>query len=136
MKGVCFSVHGIIDCGRKSLMLMWRCQQLLFGFVAKGDLHQVSRQSYNDKGGWDDTGGCAQISWHLPHSWGKPRKTSARRQSLKAVLPVIVSNGDPYLQMRSVGSHSTSGMEKEGKKERMGWEVVRKELWKEIKTLT
>jgi hypothetical protein len=55
---------------------------------------------------------------------------------LKAVLPVIVSNGDPYLQMRSVGSHSTSGMEKEGKKERMGWEVVRKELWKEIKTLT
>ena len=28
---------------------------------------------------------------------------------MKAVRPVIASNGVPYLQMRSVGSHSTSG---------------------------
>ena len=35
-----------------------------------------------------------------------------------AVPPVIALNGDPYLQIRSVGSHRTSGMEKEGKKER------------------
>ena len=34
--------------------------------------------------------------------------------------PVIATNGDPFLQMRSVGSHSTSGREKEGIKERMG----------------
>ena len=39
-----------------------------------------------------------------------------------AVQPVIVSNGIPYLQMRSVGSNSMPGREKEGKKERMGWE--------------
>ena len=32
-----------------------------------------------------------------------------------AVLPVIASNGVPFLQMRSV--HSTSGKEKEGRKE-------------------
>ena len=25
----------------------------------------------NDKGD-NDSGGCAKISWHLPHSWGKP----------------------------------------------------------------
>ena len=35
-----------------------------------------------------------------------------------AVRPVIASNGVPFLQMRSVGSHSRSGREKEGNKER------------------
>ena len=34
--------------------------------------------------------------------------------------PVITSNGVPDIQMRSVGSHSTSGRGKEGKKERTG----------------
>ena len=47
-----------------------------------------------------------------------PQKTSARRPSMKAVRPVIASNEVLHLQMRSVGSHSTSGIEKEGKKER------------------
>ena len=76
----------------------------------------------NDKGDNEMIlGGCAQISWHLPYSWGKPRKTSARRPSDEgAVRPVIASNGVTFLQMRSVGSHSTSGKEKEGKKERIG----------------
>ena len=54
-------------------------------------------------------------SWHLPYSRGKPQKTSARRPSNEgAVRPVITSNEVPFLQMRSVGSHSTSGREKEG----------------------
>ena len=44
----------------------------------------------------------------------KPRKTPAKGPSMKAVRLVIASNGVPYLQMRSVGSHSTLGMEKEG----------------------
>ena len=46
---------------------------------------------------------------------------------LKIVRPVIASNGIPYLQMTSVGSHKTSGREgegrKEGRKERIGREV-------------
>ena len=37
---------------------------------------------------------------------------------MKAVQPTIASNGVPYLQMKSVRSHSTSGREKEGKEER------------------
>ena len=42
--------------------------------------------------------------------------TSARRPSdEEAVRPVIDSNGVSFLQMRSVGSHSTSGRENEGK---------------------
>ena len=45
---------------------------------------------------------------------------TARRPSMKAVRPVIASNRVPYLQIRLVGSHSTSGNQKEGKKERTG----------------
>ena len=37
-----------------------------------------------------------------------------------AVRPVIASNGVSFLQMRSVGSHSTSGRDKEGNKEGTG----------------
>ena len=39
---------------------------------------------------------------------------------MKAVRPIIASNGVPYLQMRSVASYTTSGREKEGNKERTG----------------
>ena len=64
---------------------------------------------------------CAQISCHLLSSWGKPRKTSARRPSDEgAVRIVIASNGVPFLQIRSVGSQRTSRREEEGKKERTG----------------
>ena len=45
-------------------------------------------------------GRCAQISWHLPYSRGKPQKTLARRSSHKgAVRPVIASNGVHFLQI-------------------------------------
>ena len=37
-----------------------------------------------------------------------------------AVRPIITSNGVAFLKMKLVGSHSTSGREKEGKKERTG----------------
>ena len=40
---------------------------------------------------------------------------------MKAVRIVVALNGVPYLQMRSVESHSTSAMEKEEKKEMVGW---------------
>ena len=42
---------------------------------------------------------------------------------MKAARPVIASNGVPSLQMRSEGSHSTSGREEEIKKD--GWGVDR-----------
>ena len=43
---------------------------------------------------------------------------------MKAVRPVIASNGVPCLKMRSVGSHSTSGREKGGKDEVEGQKTV------------
>ena len=36
---------------------------------------------------------------------------------MKAEQPVIASDGVRYFQIRSVASHSTSGREKDGKKE-------------------
>ena len=90
---------------KKSFKLVWRCLEFLPGFLAKGNLPWVWRQSANYK---DDD---AQISWHLHYSWGKYRKNSAWRYSVKAVWPAITSNGVHYLQ-------STSVREKERKKEK------------------
>ena len=39
---------------------------------------------------------------------------------MKAVRPVIVSNGNHYLQLKSVETHSTSGMIREENEERTG----------------
>ena len=51
---------------------------------------------------------------------GNPRKPQLRDSLMKGLCDVIVSNGVPFLEMRSVGPHSMSGREKEGKKEGMG----------------
>ena len=41
---------------------------------------------------------------------------------MNVVRPVIASNGVPYLQKSSVGTHSTSGRKEDGRKERTGSE--------------
>ena len=46
-------VYEALDCGQKSLTLVLRCRQLLFGLLAIGHLSRMSRQSRlsaNDKG--------------------------------------------------------------------------------------
>ena len=110
-------VHGAMGCREKNLQYVWRCHQLLSGFLAKGHSPRVSRQSRRSP----------MIRAIMKWSWGlcadllafalQPRKTlktSARRPSEEGtVRPVIASNGVPYPQMRSVGSHSTWGREKE-----------------------
>ena len=61
----------------------------------------------------NDKGDNEMISSHLLYSGGKSRKASTRIPSDEgAVRTVIASNGVPYLQMRSVRSHSASGKEK------------------------
>jgi hypothetical protein len=42
-----------------------------------------------------------------------PGKPQLGERLMKNVQPVIASNGVPYLLMRSVGSHSTTGRESE-----------------------
>ena len=98
---------------------MWRCHQLLSGFLAKGHLPRVSRQSrlsVNDK--------CdnEMIQEAVHRSLGiclTAEENPIKLSDEGAVQPVITSNRVPFLQMRSVGSHSTSGKEKE--EGRKGW---------------
>ena len=49
-----------------------------------------------------------------------PGKPQLGHRLLKASRQVFASNGVPYLQMTSLGSHSTSGRKKEGMNYRMG----------------
>ena len=123
-------VHGAMGCGQENFQLVWRCHQLLSGFLAKGHFSRVSRRSHRS----------LMIRVIMKWSWGlctdllafalqprKPQKTSARRPPDEgAVRPVIALNGVPFLQMRSIGSHSMSRRGKEGNKERtgLGWSVV------------
>ena len=101
--------------GLRPRQLVWRCHQLLSGFLAKGHLPEchvcqvtmrVIMRRYREL--------CTDLLVFTL----RLRKTSARRPSMKALLPVIASNGVSYLRMTSVRSHSTSGREKEGMKER------------------
>ena len=87
---------------------------------AKGHSLRVSCQSDNDRMimRWYP-GLCTDLLAFTLHP-RKTQKTSASRQSVKAVRPVIASNGVSSLQMRSVELHSMSGRKKEGKKERTG----------------
>ena len=103
---------------KKSFKVVWQGHQLLSGFLAKGHLPQchvrhicrlmwVKMRSYRQL--W--TGLVA-----LPYSWGKPRKTSARRPSDKGCATSYHFIGSFNSKMTSVGSNSMSGREKEGKK--------------------
>jgi hypothetical protein len=49
-----------------------------------------------------------------------PENLNSRPSDEGVMRPVIALNGVSYLKMRSVGSHSTSGRKKVGKKERTG----------------
>ena len=101
----------------KSFQLVWRCQQLLSGILANGQLPQVlcqSRLSINDKG--DDEvkprtvdkypGICLTVEKNPEISVRGPPdevwKTSKR------------SNGVPYFKMTLIGSHRSSGRSKKG----------------------
>ena len=84
-------------------------------FLAKGHLPRGLRQSRLSA---NDKGDNETIPEGVHRSPDITLFTSTVRPSMKAVRTVIASNRVPYIQMRSVGSHSTSGMEKEGKKKK------------------
>ena len=111
-----FNTHGFRS---KILTLVWRCHHQLPWFLGKRHLLRVSQQSRlaaNDKGNNEMIPGDVHryTGIFIEENSGKPQLGDS---PVKAVEPFI-SNGVPYLQMRSVGSHSTSGREKEGTKER------------------
>ena len=49
-----------------------------------------------------------------------PGKPQLRDRLMKNMRSLFASNAAPYLQIRSVGSHRTSGREMEGKMEKIG----------------
>ena len=84
----CPAVQRVIAYGeKKSFNLLWRCHQLLPGFVASDHLPRVSRQSANEK---DDNeimcGDLLTFTLQL-------RKTLTRRPSMKTVQSIIAPNG-------------------------------------------
>ena len=115
----CTWSHGLQP--KKNFKLAWRCYQLLSGFLAKGHFLRVSRESSLSANDNEITPEAVHrspgICLTAEENSGKPQLGHRR---LKAVRKVIPSNGVCYLQMRSVGSHSTSGMENEGKRKGLG----------------
>ena len=69
---------------RKAFKLVWRCQQPVPGFLAKGNLTLVSYQSAND------TEGCAQISWNLPYSWENKWENAHSEPKIPRTIPYIL----------------------------------------------
>ena len=58
--------------------------------------------------------------WNYNNEWSYSGKLQLGDRLIKGARPVIISNAISCLQMKSVGSHSTSGREKEGK----GWDYI------------
>ena len=89
---VLFLRTGSLGCGQKSFTLVWRCQQLLLGLLAKGQLPRVSRQprlSANDKDGNEVMPRAVHRS---PSIWFAAEENPGKPQLLKALWPLIPSN--------------------------------------------
>ena len=78
-------------------------------------LPRVSHKSANDKGDKMIPGAMHRSPGICLTAEETPEKYQIGDRLMKVMEPVIALNGVPYLQMRLVGSHSTSGREKKGK---------------------
>ena len=54
--------------------------------------------------------------YRYPGIYLKAKENPGKPQLGNRLMKAVVSNGVVYLQMKSVGSHSTSGREKEAKR--------------------
>ena len=112
-----------MGCRQKIFKLVWQCHQLLSGLLSPLAPSVASVTSVaNDKDDNEMILGAVERSRGICLTAEEcPRKSQLGDRLMKgAVRPVIASNGVSFLQMRSVGSHSRSGTDNEGKKERMG----------------
>jgi hypothetical protein len=110
-----------MDCRpKKCFKLVWRCRQLLSGFLAKGHLSPVSRHSRLSANDNDDNEVILGYVHRSPGIYLTAEEHPGKPHLMKDVRAVIASDGVPYFHMTSVGSHRTSVREKEGEKERTG----------------
>ena len=77
--------------------------------------HCAVASVFNDKGDNEMIPGAVHRSGICLTAEENPGKPQLGDGLMKLLYEVIVSNGVPFLQMRSIGSQSTSGREKEGK---------------------
>ena len=98
--------------------------RLLSGFLTTGHLPQVSPQSRLSTSAKSDNEMIPGTVHKSPGIYQMAEENHGKPQLgdrlMKAVRPIVSSNGVPYLQMRSVGSLSTSEKEKEGNKDSVG----------------
>ena len=105
--------HGAMGCVQKSFKLLWRCHQLVSGFLVNGHLSEFTSVTcqlmisviMNDIWAVHRSPG---IYLKVEENSGKPQLAERRWRLCDQLTP----------QMRSVGSHSKSLREKEGMKER------------------
>ena len=94
-----------MGCGKNSFKLVWRCHQLLSGFLPNDHLPRVSWQSplsANDKGDNEVKPGAMHRSPRVYLTTeGNPGKPQPGDRLTNTVRPVA-SNGVPYLQMTSM----------------------------------
>ena len=95
---------------------------LLSGSIAKSHFPPVSHQSRLSRLSANDKVANEMIPGAVDRSPGiclmteeNPGKQHLGNCLMKAVRSLFASNGVPYLQMRSAGSHSTSRREEEGR---------------------
>jgi hypothetical protein len=114
-------VHRTMGRGKKIFKLVWRCHQLLSGFLTKGHLPRVSCQSRRSLMIW------VTMQW----SWGLCTELLAfalqlRNTPRKPQLGDVWWGGCATSHRLKWGpfppnEFSTSGREKEGNKDRTGW---------------
>ena len=85
---------------KESFKLVWRCHKLLYVFLVKGQRVSLLPNEEN------------------------PGKFQLGDSLMKAVRPVIASNGVPYLQTKLTGSHCMSGRVTDGKKGGTEWGLI------------
>ena len=100
---------------KKIFKLAWQCHQVMSRFLTKGHLARVSCQSANCKGVNEMIPGPMHGS---PGICLTAEEIPKKPQQGDSLMKGLCDQLSP--QMRSVGSHSTSGREKEGNKEGTG----------------
>ena len=73
-------VHRVMDRGQKSFKLMWRCHQLLSGFLVTGHLPRVSRKSRSSANDKSDNEMILGAVHRSPGIWFTAEKTPGKPQ--------------------------------------------------------
>jgi hypothetical protein len=119
-----------MDCDQKIFKLVWRCHHLLSGFISRGHLPWVSRQSRLSANDGDNEMVPRPVH-RSPEICLTDEENPPEILSKETNEEDIASNGVPSLQMRSIASHSTSGRKKDGKqgKDGVGYQLLESRLW-------